>query len=66
VKKSMQDFIEFLLKHFQKHWLKWLAGILCFGFVVASCEIPTPWGVIKKGSVKLPFIKSSAPSEAQK
>lgn len=61
MKKATKEMIDFLIHHFQRHWIKWLVGIIVVGIVISSCEIPTPWGVIKKGPVKLPFMKQEAP-----
>jgi hypothetical protein len=49
---------EFIVKMFRlaiKHFWKIIVIILLFGFLFASCEIPTPFGVIKKGGIELPF-----------
>ena len=52
-----EKFIVRMVKLALKHWWKLLIVCVVAGFLFTSCEIPTKWGVFKKGGIEMPWSK---------
>jgi len=52
-----EKFIMKMIRLILKHWWKILIVAVITGFLLSSCEIPTPWGVWKKGGIDMPWSK---------
>lgn len=48
-----------LVKLGLKNWWKILIVALTAGILFTSCEIPTPWGIYKKGGIDMPWSKNA-------
>ena len=52
-----EKFIVRIIKIGFKNWWKILIALTLGGFLISSCEIPTPWGMLKKGGINMPWGK---------
>ena len=52
-----EKFIVRMVNLVLKHWWKILIVCVVAGFLFTSCEIPTKWGVFKKGGIDMPWTK---------
>lgn len=54
---SDEKFVARMVRLGLKHWWKILIVLVVAGALLTSCEIPTPWGPLKKGGLELPWGK---------
>jgi len=52
-----EKFIIKMIRLALKHWWKILIVAVVTGFLISSCEIPTKWGMWKKGGITMPWSK---------